>query len=114
MLIMDPELVREVLAKSYIYQKIPGNALTQLLARGLVSYDTHKWSKHRRLINPVFHLDKVKVIFINEQDNWILQVHVVPSEFVLGLLSLISIFLIYKLFFILWTMILSVDVKLKA
>ena len=62
LLIMDPELIREVFAKSYVYQKIPSNALTKLLAQGLANYDADKWSKHRRLINPAFHLEKLKVI----------------------------------------------------
>nr|WEW62060.1 pregnan monooxygenase [Calotropis procera] len=61
-LILDPELVREVLAKSFTYQKIPWSALSKLLVKGLASLDTDKWSKHRRLINPAFHLDKVKVM----------------------------------------------------
>ena len=62
LLIMDPELIREVFAKSYVYQKIPSNALTKLLAQGLASQDTHKWSKHRRIINSAFQLEKLKVI----------------------------------------------------
>lgn len=61
-ILTDPELIREVLAKSYVYQKIISNPLTRLLAQGLVSYDTHKWSKHRRLITPAFHQEKLKVI----------------------------------------------------
>ncbi|KAM3336914.1 cytochrome [Capsicum galapagoense] len=60
MLITEPEYVREILSKSYIYQKIEGNAITKLLAQGLASYETDKWAKHRRIINPAFHLDKLK------------------------------------------------------
>lgn len=61
MFITDPELIREILSKSYIYQKIQGNPITKLLAQGLASYETEKWAKHRRIINPAFHLDKLKV-----------------------------------------------------
>ncbi|CAN4087297.1 unnamed protein product [Withania somnifera] len=62
--IVDPELIREVLTKSYIYQKPPGNPLTRLAASGLAGYETDKWAKHRRLINPAFHLDKLKVTMV--------------------------------------------------
>lgn len=61
MFITDPELIREILSKSYIYQKIQGNPITKLLAQGLVSYEAEKWAKHRKIINPAFHLDKLKV-----------------------------------------------------
>ncbi|XP_009796418.1 cytochrome P450 CYP72A219-like [Nicotiana sylvestris] len=60
MFITDPELIREILSKSYIYQKIQGNPITKLLAQGLVSYEAEKWAKHRKIINPAFHLDKLK------------------------------------------------------
>lgn len=65
MLISEPEFVREILSKSYIYQKIQGNPITKLLAQGLASYETDKWAKHRRIINPAFHLDKLKVLLIS-------------------------------------------------
>ncbi|KAG5579122.1 hypothetical protein H5410_049749 [Solanum commersonii] len=59
MLIMDPEHIREILSKSNIFQK-PPPALTKLLAEGILSYEADKWAKHRRIINPAFHLDKLK------------------------------------------------------
>ncbi|KAL3821390.1 hypothetical protein ACJIZ3_007295 [Penstemon smallii] len=58
-LISDPENIREILSKSYIFQK-PYNPLGKMLAQGLASYDTDKWAKHRRLINPAFQMDKIK------------------------------------------------------
>ncbi|CAN4087300.1 unnamed protein product [Withania somnifera] len=60
MLIMDPELIREILSKSNIFHKPPPTALTKLLAEGILSYEADKWAKHRRIINPAFHLDKLK------------------------------------------------------
>ncbi|KAI3457099.1 hypothetical protein Pfo_013762 [Paulownia fortunei] len=58
-LISDPDNIREILSKSYVFQK-PYSPLGKMLARGLASYDTDKWAKHRRLINPAFQLEKVK------------------------------------------------------
>ncbi|XP_062011784.1 cytochrome P450 72A397-like isoform X2 [Rosa rugosa] len=36
------------------------NPLLKLLAAGLASYEGEKWVKHRRIINPTFHVEKLK------------------------------------------------------
>ncbi|KAL8512589.1 hypothetical protein ACS0TY_018906 [Phlomoides rotata] len=59
-IMLDPEIIREVMSKSYIFQKPSGTVFTRMLARGVGTYETAKWAKHRRLITPAFHLDKVK------------------------------------------------------
>jgi len=43
------------------FPKPNSNPLVKLLATGLADHEGEKWSKHRRLINPVFNLEKLKV-----------------------------------------------------
>ncbi|KAA8524992.1 hypothetical protein F0562_011370 [Nyssa sinensis] len=58
--IMEPQNIRDILSKNFHFQKPKGNPLTKLLASGLVDYETEKWAKHRKIINPAFHLEKLK------------------------------------------------------
>ncbi|KAA8524983.1 hypothetical protein F0562_011379 [Nyssa sinensis] len=58
--IRDPENIRDILSKNYHFQKVKGNPLSRLLATGLAQYETEKWTKHRKIINPAFHLEKLK------------------------------------------------------
>jgi cytochrome P450 len=62
--IMDPHLIKEITTKNFHYEKPKGgNPLTRLLASGLVAYDGPKWAKHRKIINPAFHQEKLKYMF---------------------------------------------------
>ncbi|KFK38821.1 hypothetical protein AALP_AA3G164800 [Arabis alpina] len=58
--IMDPELIKEVFNKVYDFPKTHTFPLGRLIATGLANYDGDKWAKHRRIINPAFHLEKIK------------------------------------------------------
>ncbi|KAF8100328.1 hypothetical protein N665_0227s0060 [Sinapis alba] len=58
--IMDPEQIKEVFNKFYDFQKPHTFPLGDVIAKGLASYDGEKWAKHRRIINPAFHLEKIK------------------------------------------------------
>ncbi|KAK7816096.1 cytochrome p450 cyp72a219 [Quercus suber] len=58
--IMSPEQIKDVFTKMGDFQKPKPNPLTRLLAMGLISYKGEKWAKHRKIINPAFHLEKLK------------------------------------------------------
>ncbi|CAO1948280.1 unnamed protein product [Urochloa humidicola] len=59
--IIDPELVKEVLSNKFgHFEKLKFTALFKLLSDGLANQDGEKWAKHRRILNPGFHLEKLK------------------------------------------------------
>ena len=58
----DPELIREVLSNKFgHFEKPKIGPLGRLLATGLANYEGEKWAKHRRIISPAFHVEKLKV-----------------------------------------------------
>ena len=64
LILKDPELMKEVLAnKQGHFQKPPLNPLILMLSKGLTTLEGEQWSKRRRMINPAFHLEKLKVPF---------------------------------------------------
>lgn len=61
-IVNDPKLVREILGnKLGHFQKRRNNGIVRRLANGLVSHEGQKWAAHRRIINPAFHVEKLKV-----------------------------------------------------
>lgn len=59
--IMEPELIQEILMNHKDFKKPTHNPLAKFLVSGLSGYEGEKWSKHRKIINPAFHVDKLKV-----------------------------------------------------
>ncbi|KAF0919793.1 hypothetical protein E2562_031655 [Oryza meyeriana var. granulata] len=60
-MIADPESVREVLSNKFgHFGKPKPSRIGKMLASGVVSYEGEKWAKHRRILNPAFHHEKIK------------------------------------------------------
>ncbi|KAL3502802.1 hypothetical protein ACH5RR_037251 [Cinchona calisaya] len=60
--IQDPELIREATQNINLFHMPEGSQINRLLAPGLVSYNGDKWTKHRKLLNPAFHGEKLKLM----------------------------------------------------
>ncbi|GAB4849274.1 hypothetical protein Ancab_040167 [Ancistrocladus abbreviatus] len=61
-MITDPELIREVFTKYNDFQKPKLHPLAGLLAPGTLKYEGEKWAMHRKLLNPAFHMEKLKLM----------------------------------------------------
>ncbi|PIA26852.1 hypothetical protein AQUCO_08600015v1 [Aquilegia coerulea] len=61
--IMDPKLIRDILSdKSGQFGKVKQGPIFKYLFDGLVNYEGEKWIKHRKIINPAFHQEKLKMM----------------------------------------------------
>ncbi|CAO2207690.1 unnamed protein product [Urochloa humidicola] len=59
--IADPALVRQVLSNKFgHFEKVGFGQLQRLLHYGVSTHEGAKWARHRRIIKPAFHLDKLK------------------------------------------------------
>uniref|UniRef100_A0A453PZS1 Cytochrome P450 n=1 Tax=Aegilops tauschii subsp. strangulata TaxID=200361 RepID=A0A453PZS1_AEGTS len=59
--IADPGVTREVMSNKFgHFEKLQFPTLTRLLAGGVAVYEGEKWVKHRRILNPAFHIEKLK------------------------------------------------------
>lgn len=78
--ISDPELIKYVLNKIYDFQKPNASPLVRLLANGLVNLEGEKWSKHRKLINPAFNIEKLKASFLRAVLNHVRTVYFCKNQ----------------------------------
>ncbi|KAL9145717.1 hypothetical protein ABFS82_13G061800 [Erythranthe guttata] len=60
LIIADPQLMKEILEKPNVFQKPHPDPIGETIAGGLVVLEDEKWTKHRRIINPAFHMEKLK------------------------------------------------------
>ncbi|XP_058082239.1 cytochrome P450 709B1-like [Magnolia sinica] len=62
--ITEPELAKEVLSnKSGFYTKAKARpSLAAILGKGLVLVEGDDWVRHRKVVNPAFHMEKLKVM----------------------------------------------------
>ncbi|CAL4962526.1 unnamed protein product [Urochloa decumbens] len=61
--IADPDLARDVMSNKFgHFEKPKFESLSKLFAEGVASYEGEKWVKHRRILNPAFHLEKLKMM----------------------------------------------------
>ncbi|KAK4285813.1 hypothetical protein QN277_002460 [Acacia crassicarpa] len=61
-LITDLVLLKDIMNKIYDFPKPDLNPLLKFIATGLASYNGDKWTKHRRIINPAFNVEKLKIM----------------------------------------------------
>ena len=59
--ISKPELIKEAFTNMHDFQKAKFSPIFDKLFPGLVSYEGQKWAQHRKIINPAFHTEKLKV-----------------------------------------------------
>ncbi|CAM8923000.1 unnamed protein product [Rhodiola kirilowii] len=62
--VSDPELIREIFTtRAESYEKTDTHPLVkQLEGNGLLSLKGEKWSHHRKIINPTFHMENLKLL----------------------------------------------------
>ncbi|KAI4321785.1 hypothetical protein MLD38_035128 [Melastoma candidum] len=60
--IMEPSHLKDIFSKIHDYQKPDSNPLFRILLEGLVNHEGDKWSMHRKILNPAFHMGKLKLM----------------------------------------------------
>ncbi|XP_058095284.1 cytochrome P450 CYP72A616-like [Magnolia sinica] len=62
-IVNDSELMKQVLSNKFgHFQKPQANPIIYQLTRGLSALEGEEWAKHRRIITPAFHLEKLKAM----------------------------------------------------
>ena len=59
--IMDPLLVKDILSRPNEFQKPKADHMAHVLVGGLFTIEGNTWIKHKKIINPAFHIEKMKV-----------------------------------------------------
>lgn len=61
-IITKPEDVKEILLKYGNFPKPKQNPLLNYLLGGVAGLEGQKWAMRRKIINPAFHMEKLKVL----------------------------------------------------
>lgn len=61
-IITDPEQIKEIFNKIQDFEKPKLSPSFKLLGTGLANLEGEKWRMHRKIINPAFHVEKLKVM----------------------------------------------------
>ncbi|GJN18306.1 hypothetical protein PR202_gb05454 [Eleusine coracana subsp. coracana] len=62
-ILTDAELIRDVLSNKFgHFEKLKFPALSKMFGDGVATHEGEKWVKHRRILNPAFHLEKLKTL----------------------------------------------------
>ena len=77
--IMDPALVKEILSRPSDFQKPRKDQMAEVLGGGLFTTEGSVWTKHKKILNPSFHIEKIKVycscfsilnLYIDHMHSW--------------------------------------------
>ncbi|KAK3419817.1 hypothetical protein EUGRSUZ_G00582 [Eucalyptus grandis] len=60
--IMDSDMLKQIFSRINEFEKPHPKATEDLLVSGLVMIEGEKWVKHRKIINPAFHYEKLKYV----------------------------------------------------
>lgn len=60
---MDPMLVKEILSKPDDFHKVYPDPVADLVVGGLSTARGERWTRHRKIINLAFNLEKLKVCY---------------------------------------------------
>ncbi|XP_056159294.1 cytochrome P450 CYP72A219-like [Syzygium oleosum] len=58
--IMDSDMLKEIFSRVNDFEKPHPKAIADILTSGLLNIEGEKWAKHRKIINPAFHYERLK------------------------------------------------------
>lgn len=64
-----------MLTKTQKFPKAKQNPLVRLFINGISNYEGHEWAKRRKLLNPAFHIQKLKACHLYIRTHLLLYVH---------------------------------------
>ncbi|CAL5403186.1 unnamed protein product [Camellia sinensis] len=71
--IMEPKLIKVILSKNDVFKKVKPNSLARLLIGGISVYEDEQWAKHRNILNPAFHMEKLKFQMMSKWEMLLLE-----------------------------------------